>query len=140
MEATGSTARGSARRGKPFRRELDSVNHRKVLLMVITGCLATSVGWAYRNVGGSRTVAFSREPTPTELSALDQAEKIRVSQCMQRHGIAYVVVPSVPAPLQRTFPYVIDDIVWAREYGLGEEAQSQLMRARAADPKGSTAA
>jgi hypothetical protein len=110
------------------------VNHRRVLLIVITGCLASSVGYACRNVGESSTEAFSREPTPTELSALDQAEKIRVSQCMQRHGIPYVVVPSAPAPLQRAFPYVIDDIAWARENGLGEQAQSQLMRTRGADP------
>lgn len=47
-----------------------------------------------------------------------QAEERLVKRCMTRHGFAYVEQPPA-SPITRSFPYVVDDVAWARKYGFG---------------------
>ncbi|MFJ2257014.1 hypothetical protein ACIOKD_01515 [Streptomyces sp. NPDC087844] len=68
------------------------------------------------------------------MNSLDYAEQLLIGRCMSRHGIPYVV----PAPrdllAQRSFPYVVDDIAWARAQGYGGKEQRRIGVLRERDP------
>lgn len=53
---------------------------------------------------------------------------------MTRHGFRYVVVSQRPLGEDRFFPYVLDDVGWARRHGYGSDIQRRITRLRAADP------
>ncbi|MGI5175096.1 hypothetical protein ACQEVZ_02005 [Dactylosporangium sp. CA-152071] len=59
--------------------------------------------------------------TVSEKELLRRAEQRLIRQCMQRNGFAYTEQPP-PSPATRQFPYVIDDLVWAREHGFGNSS------------------
>lgn len=76
----------------------------------------------------------AREPTSREKSLLFTADQILLRDCMARHGFVYLPVKENPVPDAREFPYVIDDVAWARQHGYGSDIQRALAEVRATDP------
>lgn len=87
---------------------------------------------SHSSAGSGRQPA--REPTSREKSLLFTADQILLRDCMARHGFVYLPVKENPVPDAREFPYVIDDVAWAREHGYGSDIQRALAQVRATDP------
>ncbi|MEU9513387.1 hypothetical protein [Micromonospora sp. NPDC048169] len=62
------------------------------------------------------------------------AEQVLIRDCMQRRGFRYWPVPRQPVPELREFPYVLDDVSYARRYGYGGALERRLQETIAADP------
>ncbi|MEV4815980.1 hypothetical protein [Micromonospora tulbaghiae] len=62
------------------------------------------------------------------------ATQVLIRDCMQRRGFRYWPVPRQPVPELREFPYVLDDVSYARRYGYGGALERRLQEAMAADP------
>ncbi|MFT2017256.1 hypothetical protein ACMA1D_15635 [Streptomyces sp. 796.1] len=75
-----------------------------------------------------------RPLTTQESSLLHRAEQILLRDCMRKRGFTYRMVPENPIPEAREFPYVIDDVTWARQHGYGSDIDRKVERIRAADP------
>ena len=74
--------------------------------------------------------APSRAVTAAETALLDRAEERLVSRCMAEAGFTYREEPQ-PGPrgaADREFPYVVDDVAWAKTYGYGISATSRHRR------------
>jgi hypothetical protein len=98
----------------PFRRTL-GLPALTASVLLLTGC------------GTSQTPARP-EPatalTSDEKAVLHRAEERLIHRCMQEHGWRYTEVPPpVPASERtgddRSFPYLVDDVAWAKKYGYG---------------------
>ncbi len=69
----------------------------------------------------------SLAPLPgSDDDVLHAAEQIALRDCMARAGFEYQITPPPAVPDQREFPYVIDDVAWARKHGYGSDIQRQL--------------
>lgn len=67
--------------------------------------------------------------TRQDLTYLDQAQSILIGRCMQAHGFAYWRARARRRLVDdRTFPYGIDDLDWARQHGLGIADQEATAR------------
>lgn len=62
--------------------------------------------------------ADARSVTAPGRELLHRASERLIAQCMTRHGFAYTEQPP-PASTEADFPYVVDDIGWARKNGYG---------------------
>ncbi len=71
-----------------------------------------------------------RELTGTEQDLLHSAEQILLRDCMRDKGFVYQPVPRQPVPDARTFPYVVDDLEWARQHGYGSDIERQRENVR----------
>lgn len=74
---------------------------------------------------------------PARLSdsdALDLGRQILIRDCMRQAGFDYRVTPRPVLPDDREFPYVVDDVGWARKHGYGTDIQRSLEALRVADP------
>ncbi|GAA0571090.1 hypothetical protein [Actinomadura livida] len=69
-----------------------------------------------------------RPITPTETDRLYTAEQLLVKECMRRAGFLYNPSPRNPVPEHRNFPYVVDDITWARRHGYGSDLEEKRDR------------
>ncbi|NUS11762.1 MAG: hypothetical protein HOY69_10225 [Streptomyces sp.] len=74
-----------------------------------------------------------REPSQQELSLLHEAGQILLRDCMRRKGFKYQPVKENPVPEARDFPYVLDDVAWARAHGYGTDIQQELSELRRTD-------
>ncbi|MET7472643.1 hypothetical protein ABZU22_16090 [Micromonospora sp. NPDC005222] len=78
------------------------------------------------------------EPVPpataTAAEVLYAATQVLIRDCMQRRGFRYWPVPRQPVPELREFPYVLDDVPYARRHGYGGALERRLQEAMAADP------
>ncbi|MCP2341047.1 hypothetical protein [Actinomadura rupiterrae] len=75
-----------------------------------------------------------RSPTPADLALLDRAENALIAGCMHARGFVYWPPPPPAESPPKDFPYVIDDVAWARAHGYGMADQLRIMRAHAANP------
>ncbi|MGW5346342.1 hypothetical protein [Streptomyces sp. NPDC004050] len=75
----------------------------------------------------------AREPSAAESRTLARAEQVLISRCMAARGFPYEVA-EVPQDGARSFPYVVDDVAWAREHGYGGAEERAAARAREDDP------
>ncbi|HEY9371071.1 hypothetical protein, partial [Streptomyces sp.] len=77
-------------------------------------------------------------PAPSTLTWSDQqsltrAEQRLISDCLAERGFRYEIrVPQEPPP--RRFPYVVDDVAWARAHGFGRDEERRIAALKAADP------
>lgn len=69
-----------------------------------------------------------------DADALTAAEQFLLRDCMRKAGFAYVVTDPRAVPEVRDFPYVIDDVSWARRHGYGTDLRRRQERAMADDP------
>ncbi|WP_157852725.1 hypothetical protein RFN58_25460 [Streptomyces iakyrus] len=76
----------------------------------------------------------SRHLTMAEREVLVQAEKILTRDCMKRQGFSFWVTPELPEPLERRFPYVIDDKQWAAANGYGRGIRERREASARNDP------
>ncbi|MGW0337915.1 hypothetical protein ACWD0J_40070 [Streptomyces sp. NPDC003011] len=65
---------------------------------------------------------------------LAQAEKILTRDCMRKEGFSFWVTPELPEPLERLFPYVIDDKQWAAANGYGRGIRERREASARNDP------
>jgi hypothetical protein len=69
-----------------------------------------------------------RSPTSAELDILHDAVEFHIRDCMAADGFSYSPRPRNPGFGYRYFPYVIDDLAWAKTYGFGREITARLDR------------
>jgi hypothetical protein len=72
-------------------------------------------------------------PAP-DTQVLHDAEQLVLRDCMAKAGFEYRITPPPSVPDQREFPYVVDDVEWARKHGYGSDIQRELDALRADDP------
>jgi hypothetical protein len=110
---------------------------RGVLLAVAVGCVAagTVVVAAEQRPPAAGQAAGSavRALTAQETDRLYQAEQLLLRTCMREQGFVYHPVPRNPVPQAREFPYVLDDVAWAREHGYGGDLRRELDQVREKD-------
>lgn len=74
-------------------------------------------------------------PVPAGSAAiLHDAEQLLIRNCMRDKGFQYVPEPKNPVPQLRRFPYVVDDLAWARRYGYGSGLRRRLDDIAARNP------
>ncbi|TMR89425.1 hypothetical protein [Nonomuraea basaltis] len=67
-----------------------------------------------------------RETTSAESDLLHRAEEILVRDCMAQKGFRYWPKPLDPVLDYREFPYVVDDVKWAKAHGYGRDIERAL--------------
>lgn len=65
---------------------------------------------------------------------LDLAEQLLIRACMARHGFPLWLGAPPPEDEQRKFPYVVDDVDWARRHGFGGGIVAAAQARRRDDP------
>jgi hypothetical protein len=70
----------------------------------------------------------------TQAETLDLAKQIIIRDCMESHGFRYWVVSHRTEKTQRDFPYVIDDVKWAKLHGYGRDVQEEQEQRAKRDP------
>lgn len=110
---------------------------RGTLLAVALGCVAAGAVIAAAEQrppdAGKPAGAAVRDLTAQEKNRLYQAEQLLLRTCMREHGFEYRPVPQNPVPQAREFPYVVDDVAWARKHGYGSDIQREMTQVREKD-------
>lgn len=100
-------------------------------LAALTGCGADGRAGREPGVGA----ASAAEPSAGQVRLLERAEQVLISRCMAERGFPYAVTEPAPEVReQRSFPYGVDDVEWARAHGYGGRADRAGEAARQADP------
>lgn len=118
----GSSVEGTRPRDTDARRRWPAVARvaAGIAVAVSVGIGGTAV-WAVIGHGAGAEDARTASGRPVAASddeLLRQATERLIGRCMARHGFAYNEQPPDP-PWARSFPYVVDDVAWARKYGYG---------------------
>lgn len=105
----------------------------------VAALLAAALAWitACEPAGSHKAQAQQESPrllTIAERKVLAQAEKILTRDCMKREGFSFWVTPEPPEPLERLFPYVIDDKRWAAANGYGRGIRERREESARNDP------
>ncbi|MEU5431397.1 hypothetical protein AB0H73_38145 [Streptomyces olivoreticuli] len=74
-----------------------------------------------------------REPTEKEKELLHKAGQLLLRDCMRRKGFEYRTFERNPVADAREFPYVIDDVDWARRHGYGSDIERAMQEIRRND-------
>ncbi|MEV0677767.1 hypothetical protein AB0I60_14705 [Actinosynnema sp. NPDC050436] len=98
------------------------------------GVLGVIVLAATTWLAGCGSAELSGEVTEADLETLHAAEQVLMRDCMKRAGFDYTVAQLHPVPDDRQFPYVIDDVAWARAHGYGGDIQRQLSSVKENEP------
>lgn len=110
-----------------------------VVAGVVSVALAALAGGMHTFTDSSRSSSTAvagkapREPSRQEVSLLHDAGEILLRDCMERKGFAYQPVKENPVPDAREFPYVLDDVAWARKHGYGSDIQHELSEMKRTD-------
>lgn len=108
------------------------------LTAVICGAVVAVGAWIGDPAGETKAgpqQADVRRPTTAELETLHRAEQLLIRTCMKQQGFLYWPVPRLPAPDFRDFPYVVDDIAWAKVHGYGRDIEQRLDQEEPASPR-----
>ena len=70
----------------------------------------------------------------SDADTLTVAEQLLLHDCMRGAGFDYVVADPREIPEVRDFPYVLDDVAWARRHGYGTDLRRAREHAAADDP------
>jgi hypothetical protein len=98
--------------------------------MMLAACSAQNEGAAFP----AEPARLPPEVTADEARVLWDAEQALVRDCMARYGFKYWAVPRNSIPENREFPYVVDDLGWARRHGYGSDILQQIDRLRERNP------
>src|SRR4051794_25468603 len=89
-----------------------------VAFAVLTSCAMYGVSRErHRAVAAVPSADVERGPrsiTHADTELLYTAEQLLIKACMRRAGFTYHPAPRNPVPGYRDFPYVVDDVDWAR--------------------------
>ncbi|WP_109506732.1 hypothetical protein [Nocardioides speluncae] len=66
-----------------------------------------------------------RPVTEAEKALLYRAEERLIYRCMAEHGFEYDEIPLDTDDPDREFPYVIDDVAWAKRHGFGDATSKE---------------
>ncbi|MEW1588210.1 hypothetical protein AB0283_22545 [Micromonospora vinacea] len=118
--------------------------------VVVIAALAVALPLAASSITGIRptltsaapaaTVAPSPDPAPAgpvtaeDRRILVRAESLLTRDCMTRAGFQMWLGTSPPADELLSFPYVVDDVGWARRHGFGSDLVQAVDARRRADP------
>ncbi|MEU4775397.1 hypothetical protein [Micromonospora sp. NPDC023644] len=72
--------------------------------------------------------------TADDRRVLDRAEQLLTRECMNRAGFQLWLGPPKRTDEPRVFPYVVDDVEWARAHGFGTDLIEAANARRLADP------
>ncbi|TWD84908.1 hypothetical protein FB561_6104 [Kribbella amoyensis] len=72
-------------------------------------------------------------PSTADQRVLEAAEDLVLSQCMSRAGFTFRAV-TIDRPNDRSYPYAIDDVDWARSHGYGIADDVAARAVRRPDP------
>lgn len=108
-------------------------------LLALGACSAASAPEGAAPPAGPSPARPSSTDLPPQVSdseaqMLWDAEQLLVRDCMARHGFRYWVASWNPIPEDREFPYVVDDLAWARRHSYGSDIQQQIGRLRERNP------
>lgn len=101
---------------------------------------ALGAGWGTTPPPGARGLDVPQPAATAQAASAPPAEvlyaatQLLIRDCMQRRGFRYWPVPRRPVPELREFPYVLDDVSYARRYGYGGVLERRFEAAMAADP------
>lgn len=100
-----------------------------LVMSAVIGAVVSSADWS----GPASSETISRQVTAVEEDILDRAEQVLISQCMRQQGFTFV--PNrIRTAMDRSFPYVLDDVDWATQYGYGSSIGLAKVEAIQADP------
>jgi hypothetical protein len=99
-----------------------------------TGSLGIALAISWATVDKGHSAPPPREVTAQEATLLQHAEKIIQRDCMARKGFRIWNTAENPLPENREFPYVIDDVAWARKHGYGSDMRRRVEELRRSDP------
>lgn len=85
-------------------------------------------------LAGCGTTEVPHRIGAAELDLLHTAEQVLLRDCMRHAGFQMWISPQDPVPEARDFPYVLDDIDWARRHGYGSDIERELIAAKKNDP------
>ncbi|WP_203931603.1 hypothetical protein [Virgisporangium ochraceum] len=80
------------------------------------------------------TAATAPGDAAIDRPTLDLAEQLLIRECMARHGFPLWLGEPPPEDEQRMFPYVLDDVDWARRHGFGSDIAAAAQDRRRDDP------
>ncbi|OJF14650.1 hypothetical protein BG844_08385 [Couchioplanes caeruleus subsp. caeruleus] len=72
-----------------------------------------------------------RDITAEEAELLELGEQTLLKRCLERAGFQWTI--EAPVAGDRDFPYVLDDVAWARAHGYGSDVREEIRRARESD-------
>ncbi|WIX82916.1 hypothetical protein QRX50_20170 [Amycolatopsis carbonis] len=111
-----------------------------VLCIVAVCAVACVVVAGYSGIGGSVAQASHTNTgssdliTPADEELENNAEQLLVEKCMIYAGFQTWPRVKLAATPQNLYPYVIDDVQWARRHGFGSDIQQSNAQTAAADP------
>jgi hypothetical protein len=112
-----------------------------VVFAVLTSCATYGVSRERHRVvvaaPSAAAPAVERGPrsiTHADTELLYTAEQLLIKACMRRAGFTYHPAPRNPVPGHRDFPYVVDDVDWARRHGYGSDLQNEKSRLAEVSP------
>ncbi|MFI7602156.1 hypothetical protein [Actinoplanes sp. NPDC049681] len=97
--------------------------------MVATGCTARTTATPAVPVD-----VPARAITAEEAGLLHLGEQTLIKRCLERAGFRWTVEARNPVAEDRDFPYVLDDVAWARAHGYGSDVRERVRRAQESDP------
>lgn len=125
-----ATTRMRSRARRPRRVAASAATAVAAGLLMLVACSAPDEGAALP-AGPERPPP---EVTAGEARVLWDAEQALVRDCMARHGFKYWAVPRNSIPENQEFPYVVDDLGWARRHGYGSDISRRIDRLREQNP------
>ncbi|WP_433308371.1 hypothetical protein ACQP0U_17670 [Micromonospora sp. CA-269861] len=121
---------------------------RRAIVVIVT--LAVALPLAASSIAGARPGSTSARTAPISTPSTDpapagpvgaedrriliRAESLLTRECMIRAGFQMWLGTSPPADELLSFPYVVDDVAWARKHGFGSDLVEAVDARRRADP------
>jgi hypothetical protein len=111
----------------------------RLLVPAVVAGLVTLGACSVRSAATGAGVPAGPADPPAQVTADEErllwdAEQLLLRDCMAEHGFKYWVAPRNPVAEDRDFPYVVDDMGWARRHGYGSDVLEQITRLRAQNP------
>jgi hypothetical protein len=103
---------------------------------VLAVSAVSAVLLAVRGAGAQEAVVQPavRPPSAADLDVLHEAQQLLVRDCMAGQGFRYWPTARLPHAALRYFPYVVDDLAWAKGHGYGRDIKAALDRQDKVDP------
>lgn len=106
----------------------------RALVGVTVGSLGLAITLALNGSTKGNSEPLPGPVTVREATLLSDAEHAMERDCMTGKGFRYWITQGSPVPDSREFPYVVDDVVWARKHGYGSDIDRRVDALRRSDP------
>lgn len=112
----------------------DAINKKFTTPAILTGLALTFTGCASHS--SPPAASISEHVSPSDEVLLAKAEQNLQQQCMRKAGFQLWAQPPAQPSATTRFPYMIDDVTWARQHGFGSDIEHQAAAAAKSDPNG----